>query len=203
MTSLIIFWFLLAPLGSASNLYPRIPSNVWNPRFRAPIQRPTLRIAASEIGHPVVIMEATIADKDKLFLMIGDEHLGTGWSKESLCSDIEKEGSHVMLAQIRDTVESDITIAAFLVYYAVVDQLEIGNLFVATKFRRHGLGKMLVTHLIQRAKNEGANRILLEVRDSNVEARSLYIGEGFQVVGRRPNYYDGEEDAILMDLNLN
>ncbi|MDG1215031.1 MAG: hypothetical protein P8N17_03415, partial [Luminiphilus sp.] len=46
----------------------------------------------------------------------------------------------------------------------------------------------------------------LEVRASNVSARSLYGKMGFELTGRRHNYYPlptGErEDAILMSLTL-
>jgi ribosomal-protein-alanine N-acetyltransferase len=46
----------------------------------------------------------------------------------------------------------------------------------------------------------------LEVRESNIPARSLYAIIGFEIMGRRRDYYPlprGErEDAILMSLTL-
>ena len=45
--------------------------------------------------------------------------------------------------------------------------------------------------------------ILLEVRESNTAARSLYDSLGFRPVGVRKNYYKNPvENAILMDLRI-
>mgnify|MGYP002582415600 FL=1 len=39
----------------------------------------------------------------------------------------------------------------------------------------------------------------LEVRESNLAARRLYEKNGFEIVGKRKNYYEKPaEDAILM-----
>jgi ribosomal-protein-alanine N-acetyltransferase len=48
----------------------------------------------------------------------------------------------------------------------------------------------------------GVRSVFLEVRPSNREALGLYRSRGFQVVGRRPEYYDDGEDALLMTLEL-
>jgi [ribosomal protein S18]-alanine N-acetyltransferase len=57
--------------------------------------------------------------------------------------------------------------------------------------------------LIQRAENEAASAILLEVRESNLPARRLYEKHGFRGVGRRQVYYmDPTEDAILYALRF-
>jgi ribosomal-protein-alanine N-acetyltransferase len=44
---------------------------------------------------------------------------------------------------------------------------------------------------------------MLEVRESNIEARGLYANAGFAEVGRRANYYSNPvADAILYRLDL-
>ena len=48
-----------------------------------------------------------------------------------------------------------------------------------------------------------AERILLEVRESNIEAQNLYIKNGFEKTGLRKNYYSDfsgkePENAVLM-----
>ena len=50
-----------------------------------------------------------------------------------------------------------------------------------------------------------SDRIFLEVRPSNPAAIALYHDEGFNEIGRRPNYYPakkGREDAIVMAREL-
>jgi len=45
--------------------------------------------------------------------------------------------------------------------------------------------------------------VVLEVRPSNTEARTLYESFGFRVVGRRRGYYyDTGEDALVMEADL-
>ena len=86
---------------------------------------------------------------------------------------------------------------------AVAGEWEIENVVVATGFLRRGIANELMRVLIQRAKNEAASAILLEVRESNLAARGLYRKHGFREVGRRPAYYnDPAEDAILYTLRL-
>ena len=55
-------------------------------------------------------------------------------------------------------------------------------------------------------KGQGAERMFLEVRPSNVHAIALYHDGGLNEIGRRPRYYpdhDGRrEDAIVMAMEL-
>lgn len=75
------------------------------------------------------------------------------------------------------------------------------NLCVDRMERGRGLGKALLTHLVERAAAEQAFRILLEVRVSNAAALSLYESAGFIEIGMRRNYYpgrNGREHAIVL-----
>jgi len=65
--------------------------------------------------------------------------------------------------------------------------------------RRQGLGRLLLTAMIERAQAGGATEVTLEVRASNHAAQTLYAQLGFEIVGRRKRYYrDNGEDAVLM-----
>ena len=75
---------------------------------------------------------------------------------------------------------------------------EIENLVVAPNRRRQGIGRCLVIDLVERAKAHGAESVLLEVRESNFEARRLYENAGFRQQGRRPAYYrEPLEDGLI------
>jgi ribosomal-protein-alanine acetyltransferase len=94
-------------------------------------------------------------------------------------------------------------ILAFLIARRIEAEWELENLVVAEAARRGGLGKRLVNELIARAAATGARAIFLEVRESNAAARSLYHSAGFELSGRRENYYaNPHEDAILYRLYL-
>ena len=94
-------------------------------------------------------------------------------------------------------------LCGFICARAVETEWEIENVVVAAEFLRRGIGDALVGVLIQRAENEFASAILLEVRESNLPARSLYDKHGFREVGRRREYYrEPVEDAILYALRF-
>ncbi len=91
----------------------------------------------------------------------------------------------------------------FVCAQAAAGVWEIENVVVDAGVLRRGIASELVHELIQRAQNEAAPAILLEVRESNLPARRLYEKHGFLVVGRRRAYYrDPVEDAILYALRF-
>ena len=90
-------------------------------------------------------------------------------------------------------------IAAFAAARVVMDELHITNIAVRREARRRGLGGLLVRHLMQSALQRGVRWAVLEVRESNVDARRLYERHGFEITGRRHGYYcNPPEDALIM-----
>ena len=58
--------------------------------------------------------------------------------------------------------------------------------------------------MLEKAKENGAGRMLLEVRKSNKAAIDLYEKYQFTRLGERKNYYSNPtEDAIIMECVLN
>ena len=79
------------------------------------------------------------------------------------------------------------------------------NLCVAPEHQGHGHGRHILRRLVDIARWHMADRVFLEVRPSNPGAIALYHAEGFNEIGRRPNYYPapkGREDAIVMAREL-
>ena len=79
------------------------------------------------------------------------------------------------------------------------------NVCVHPDFQGHGFGRILVEHLLERARTGEASTIFLEVRPSNVAACELYDKLGFNEVGIRENYYPsnvGREDALVLAKEL-
>jgi len=87
----------------------------------------------------------------------------------------------------------------------ILDVTHILNLAVPPKFRRLGIGSMLLRDALEelrRSKPE-ARLITLEVRESNTAAIKLYEKFGFKVMGRRIGYYQKpHEDAVIMGLEI-
>ncbi|MGH3108429.1 MAG: ribosomal protein S18-alanine N-acetyltransferase [Rubrobacter sp.] len=81
----------------------------------------------------------------------------------------------------------------------VLGELHITTIAVKPEYRRRGHARALIAAALAAYPN--ASHVHLEVRPTNVEAIALYESLGFRETGRRPRYY-GDEDALLMTLNL-
>lgn len=74
---------------------------------------------------------------------------------------------------------------------------------VGRQFQRRGIAASLMEALIARAREQGAQRMLLEVRVDNIPALALYERFGFARMGLRKRYYQPEGiDAYTMSLDL-
>ena len=90
-------------------------------------------------------------------------------------------------------------IAGFAGLWLQFDQAHVVTVAVEPAMQRNGIGSLLVLSLFNVAEEAGMEDATLEVRTSNVAARSLYRGFGFFEVGVRKKYYlDNGEDAVIM-----
>lgn len=90
-------------------------------------------------------------------------------------------------------------VAGFVSFWRVLDEMHVNNLAVHPRWRGRGLGRALLRGVMAAAAAQGIRRATLEVRRSNTAALRLYEGEGFSIVGVRPNYYSQPvEDALVL-----
>ncbi|HEY7758434.1 MAG TPA: ribosomal protein S18-alanine N-acetyltransferase [Burkholderiales bacterium] len=102
-------------------------------------------------------------------------------------------------------MERDRATVGYGVLMIGVAEAHLLNLSVAREWQRRGLGRELLQHFIQLARQLEAERLFLEVRPSNASARGLYARAGFRELYVRRGYYpadSGREDAILMGMDL-
>jgi ribosomal-protein-alanine N-acetyltransferase len=144
---------------------------------------------------PLAIRSALLNDVPAILAIEQQAPSAAHWSSEQYRKLV---GSGLVLV-----AEETDTICGFVCAQAVSGEWEIENVVVADGFLRRGIASELVREMIQRAQNEAASAILLEVRESNLSARRLYEKHGFREVGRRRAYYrDPAEDAILYALRF-
>jgi [ribosomal protein S18]-alanine N-acetyltransferase len=94
-------------------------------------------------------------------------------------------------------------LVAYFVAMAGVDELHLLNITVAPEWQNQGHGSRLMDDVVALARQQRLAMLWLEVRISNVRARSLYRRYGFAEVGVRRAYYpaaDGREDAVVMSM---
>lgn len=97
-------------------------------------------------------------------------------------------------------------ILAFAICQQVLDEATLFNIAVHPKARGKGIGKQLLSGLIEQLRCRDVLTLWLEVRASNQAAIQLYQSLGFNEVTVRKRYYPtpdgGREDAIVMALYL-
>lgn len=100
---------------------------------------------------------------------------------------------------------------AHAVISTVLDQAELLIVTVLPEYRKQGLASAFLSYIIGRLREQGVAVFMLEVRESNLGAISLYKKLGFQEVGKRKGYYPvkhedgsvaGREDALLFSCDL-
>ena len=78
------------------------------------------------------------------------------------------------------------------------------NIAISPARQRQGFGRQLLTKVASIARAQGMERVLLEVRPSNLRARAIYEKAGFEFLSRRQKYYGPpkKEDAFVYTLAL-
>ncbi len=103
------------------------------------------------------------------------------------------------------TTEPKQLIVGFVGFWVMAGEAHITSIAVRTKYRRRGIGELLLIASIEQSMAYNADVVTLEVRVSNTGAQALYVKHGFNQVGVRKGYYldrgpagDSREDALIM-----
>ena len=103
-------------------------------------------------------------------------------------------------------LESGKEIIGYALMLLVLDEAQLLNISVAKNHQKQGWGRVVLEHMIAKARHYKASNMFLEVRPSNISAIALYENSGFNEMSIRRKYYPavngGREDAILMGLAL-
>jgi len=119
------------------------------------------------------------------------------WSLRAFTDTVEKENFRYFVA------EENGEILGYCGFLYVLDEAEIPNVCVKESARKQGVGKQMMSALLDEAKKLGLAVLYLEVRESNQAARKLYESLGFVENGIRKNFYEQPvEHAVLMSKTL-
>ena len=102
--------------------------------------------------------------------------------------------------------DADGALVGYFILMHAVDEAHLLDVAVAAGRQRQGLGRLLLDRLGARAREQGMQSVLLEVRPSNERALAVYRRYGYKEIGRRKGYYPAHEgrreDAIVMRFEL-
>ncbi|MBO4337729.1 MAG: ribosomal protein S18-alanine N-acetyltransferase [Lachnospiraceae bacterium] len=119
------------------------------------------------------------------------------WSEKSLKEALERDDSVYAVCIAGGEV------AGYCGVYLTGNEGYINNVAVCTKRQGTGIGRQLLSFMLQKAGERGMKACTLEVRPSNERALRLYHSLGFEDAGIRPRFYDKPtEDALIMWLYL-
>lgn len=130
---------------------------------------------------------------------IAKQTLPEHWSLEEICSVLQYDYNIYNVAYRSE----DSGIVGFAGIMVIDEDAELLNIAVSEEFQKDGIGLLLLQSVIVEARGHLAERMLLEVRESNEKARRLYRQNGFCELGVRKNYYkQPTENAIIMSCPL-
>lgn len=143
--------------------------------------------------NPLVVSLASADDADAIVSL-----LATSSTPFDVRDELERRYAKVWLARTR----AESSLLGVALTWEVADELQLIELFVAPLARRRGVGRALMSALLNDAERRGFRVAVLEVRRDNAAALALYADLAFEVVGDRKRYYADGEDAILMRREL-
>ena len=141
------------------------------------------KVEESEIAQVAILEKKIFAD---------------AWSSESISETYRQHNAMIVVA------EEDTNIMGYCIFYYVLDEGEIARIGVEHKSRGQGIGRGLLDYVCTFCAENQIERLLLDVRESNVNARRFYEQYGFTIDGTRKDFYDApKEHAVLMSMTIN
>jgi ribosomal-protein-alanine N-acetyltransferase len=147
------------------------------------------------------LRRAGVDDLDAIMQIESSVFATDAWSPDAMRADLASEHCYYLVALPADAAASGTAIAGYAGLLAPrgAKEGDIQTIAVAPEARRRGLGRVLMTSLLNEARRRGAREIFLEVRADNPGAEELYASLGFERLGVRPGYYQPDNvDAIVM-----
>ncbi len=138
-----------------------------------------LRDATARDAPALVVLEATL---------FGDD----AWSQVAVLEELEGAGRHAVVA-----VEGD-EVVGYAVTRQAGEVADLQRIGVRADRRRAGIAGTLLEAVLGRARDDGANGMLLEVSALNTAALAFYTRSGFTEIDRRRRYYRDGSDAVVM-----
>lgn len=122
--------------------------------------------------------------------------------KQRNCIGVIAEASPNPLGDGHLVQQSD-AILGFMLYELLKDRLHVLNFAVHPSCQHRGIGSAMVAKLVGKLSPNHRKRVMLEVRESNLDALLFWKAQGFRAITLKRNFYrDTEESAVLMQYRL-
>lgn len=161
-------------------------------RNAAAAGRMTSRMTTS--STPAVSLRVARIDDVGALAAIERDAFSDPWPESAFREFLDKP--HVRMTVAVDEQDHAVGYCVMLI---MADEAEIANIAVSGARRREGIAARLLDDAIAAARAAHVAAMYLEVRTSNVPAKSLYMSRNFRLMGRRKAYYQHPtEDALVL-----
>ncbi|MFN7625662.1 MAG: ribosomal protein S18-alanine N-acetyltransferase [Pirellula sp.] len=126
-------------------------------------------------------------------LGIENESFEFPWTEEEFIRCLRQRDCIGMVAEYSEQV------VGFMIYELHRTRIHVLSFAVHPDFRRQSVGSAMITKLVSKLAYQRRNRIVLEVRETNLSAQLFFRSLGFRATGVLRNFYeDSTEDAFMM-----
>ena len=149
----------------------------------------------NEKWHEVTVHIRWMIRRDmKEVLQIETDSFEYPWTEDDFVRCLRQRNCIGMVAEFDDQV------VGFMIYELHQERLHILNFSVAKEFHRCSVGTSMVQKLVSKLSPQRRNRIMLEVRETNLPAQLFFREMDFRAVSVLHDFYeDTVEDAYLME----
>lgn len=138
-----------------------------------------------------------ITEKDIPYIVEWEmKFFNSSLGKEMLKKQIDNQQSGFYMI-----IEENVPVG-YLSSYQVIDECELLNFFVESKYQNKGYGQKALWDLEVSLREKGFKKIVLDVNEDNIGAIHVYKKAGFAEVGRRKKYYQDGKSAIIMQKDV-
>ena len=115
------------------------------------------------------------------------------WSEEDFVRCLRQRNCIGMVAEHHEKV------IGFMIYELHRNRLHILNFAVHQEMQRRRVGEQMLRKLVSKLSPQRRNKIMLEVRETNLSAQLFFREMGFRAISLLRDFYeDTTEDAYLM-----
>jgi ribosomal-protein-alanine N-acetyltransferase len=119
------------------------------------------------------------------------------WTEEDFLCCLRQRNCIGMVA------EHDHRIIGFMIYELHKSKLRVLNFATIPDMRRQGVGAQMIRRLVDKLSQQRRSEIMIEVRETNLDAQFFFRNQGFRAVCvLRSHYDDTYEDAYVMQYRL-
>jgi ribosomal-protein-alanine N-acetyltransferase len=124
------------------------------------------------------------------------------WKEASFLQEIKNPLAHYVVVEHPSGQEQALQMVGFAGEWCVVDEAQIMKVAVLPDWQQRGIGRHLMKAMMDHARLNGCTEMTLEVRQKNNLALKLYRYLGFEIIGKRAQYYPDGSNAYLMSVRL-